>query len=40
MTIVTISPPAEARRLGHSAIGARCRADGARVEVKRLPNFR
>lgn len=34
MTIVTISPPAEARRLRHSAMEARFRAAGARVDVK------
>lgn len=37
ITIVIISPPAEARRLGHSAMEARFHAAGARVEVKRLP---
>ena len=37
---MTISPPAEARRLGHSAMDASFRAAWARVGVKRLPNSR
>jgi hypothetical protein len=39
MINVTISPLAEVRRLGH-AMEAQLRAAGARVEVKRLPDFR